>query len=165
MKQICEKLPLSIVMIGGILTGCIAAPHVQLSAADSMELIASALNTTIEEYRQDLDELDTQRRKAVVEAFIARVKADQMDDDALNLHGASFAAALDRIDADRQTALERRRVVIENLATLREVAGGLRKVAIESMNLDDEARRYLGGVLQMRKKPLQETGDADAGSK
>jgi hypothetical protein len=129
------------------LGGCASAPGVQLSAADSMELLAASLATTIDEYRVDLDQLDQQRRKAVVDAFVVRVRTDHDIPYALENHTAAFTDALNRLEADRQAASDRRQAALENIEAIQEIAAGLRQVAIESMNLDDEARRYLAGVL------------------
>ncbi len=140
-------------------SGCASAPHAQLSAADSMDLLASSLETAIEEYRDDLKQLDDQRRKAVVEAFVARVRMDHRDESALAAHTSAFTTALDRIEADRRTASDRRAAAVESLETLKEIADGLRRLAVESMNLDDEARRYLTDVLsQIQKSQTPATG-------
>ena len=138
-------------MLGfAVVSGCSSAPRVQLSAADSMDLLASSLATTIDEYRHDLDQLDDQRRKAVVDAFVVRVRTDHQDEEVIAAHTAAFTTALDHIEADRRAASDRRQVAMENLETLKEIADSLRRVAMQSMNLDDEARRYLAGVIQRR---------------
>lgn len=139
--------------IGGFLAGaalacgCASAPHAQLSAADSMDLLAASLAAAIEEYRADLGKLDDQRRRAVVDAFVARVRDDHEHVSALEAHSAAFAAALDRLEADRQTAADRRLAAMENIETLKEIAGELRRLAIRSMKLDDEASRYVEDLL------------------
>ncbi len=152
-----------ILATGSAICGCASAPHVQLSAADSMELLASSLVTAIDEYRHDIRQLDDQRRKTVVDAFVVRVRKDHQDEEALAAHIAAFTAALDRIEADRRAASDRRQAAVENLETLKEIADSLRRVAMESMNLDDEARRYLSGVLsKIRTSQQQTSGEYDA---
>jgi hypothetical protein len=119
--------------------------------------------TTIDEYRHDLEQLDDQRRNAAVEAFVVRVRRDHQDNEALAAHTAAFTTALDRIEADRKTAAERRQAAVENLETLGEIADSLRRLAIESMSLDDEARRYLTGLMsQIRSNQPQTQGERNA---
>jgi hypothetical protein len=141
------------------LGGCASTPHVQLAAADSMELLADSLTTTINEYRMDLEQLDAQRRKAVVDAFVVRVRTDHDNQYALENHTAAFTDALNRLEADRQAASDRRQAALENIETLQEIAAGLRRLAIESMTLDDEARRYLSGLLSPASPPPLTRGD------
>ena len=139
------------IIAGVILTvvalGCASNPRTQLSAADSMDFLAASLATAINEYRVDLDQLDAQRRKGVVDAFVVRVRTDHDNQYALDNHTAAFTDALTRLEADRQAASDRRQAALENIETPQEIAAGLRRLAIESMTLDDEARRYLTGIL------------------
>lgn len=140
--------------------GCTAIPRIQLSAADSMELLAASLATAINEYRNDLEQLDAQRRKAVVDAFVTRVRSDHQDEYLLAGHSIAFHEALDRIEADQRAASDRRQAAIENLETLKEIADGLRRVAFDSMNLDDEASRYLAGLFShIRTNQPQASGE------
>ena len=112
-----------------------------------MDLLATSLATAIDEYRHDLEQLDDQRRKAVVDAFVIRVRNNAQDEDALAAHTAAFNIALDRMEADRRAASDRRQAAVENLETLQEIADGLRRLAIESMSLDNDARRFLESAL------------------
>lgn len=140
----CKKASrFGITLTFAALGGCAASPGVQLSAADSMELLAASLAIAIEEYRGDLEQVDADRQKSLVDAFVVRMRSDPYNEDAVAAHTAQFTAALDRLQADRRAASDRRHAAIENLETLREVAEGLRRVAVESMNLDDQARRFL----------------------
>ena len=58
------------------LGACHATPQLQLSAADSMDLLAASLQTSLDEYRDDVNDFDEERRIAVIDAFVARVRAD-----------------------------------------------------------------------------------------
>ncbi len=167
MKQLREILrTVGFSMAGSIVCGCVSAPAAQLSAADSMDLVAASLRQAIDEYRLDLDQLDDERRRAVVEAFVTRVRTDHQDEKALASHTALFTSALDRIDADRRTASDRRQNAVESLESLQEVADGLRRLAVESMSLDDEARRYLGGLIaQSRAAHTSPSGENNAVAK
>jgi len=156
--QMCRRGGLVLALIFGF-CGCTSASRVPLSAADSMDLLAVSLGRAIDEYGLDLEKLDEQRRKAVVDAFVVRVRTDPFDDEALAGHATTFTAALERIDADRRAASDRRQAAIDNLETLREIAEGLRRVALESMSLDDEARRYFTGVIsQIHASQVQTSG-------
>lgn len=141
------------------LGGCAASHGVQLSAADSMELLAASLATAIEEYRGDLEQMDADRQESLIDAFVARLRSDPYNEAAVAAHTAQFTAALDRLHTDRRAASDRRHAAIENLETLREVADGLRRTAVESMNLDNQARSYLTGLVSHPSPPPLPRGD------
>lgn len=143
----------------GLLAGCVARPQVNLAAADAMDHVAQTFETALTGFHSDLEALDGQRRKAVIEAFVARVQDDHEDERALALHSGAFTAALDRIEADRRTAQERAAGATDAIQVLREVAAGLRRDALQSMNLADEAVRYFDGVLtRARNQPQSPEG-------
>lgn len=149
-------------VLAGLLSGCVASPHVPLSAADSMELVASTLETTVAEFGSDLDELDRQRRQAVIEAFITRVQQDHDDERALALHSGAFTGALDRIESDRRTTSDRKAAAVDNIELLREVAEGLRRSALQSMKLQDDALQYFTGVLSRTStQPQHSSGETN----
>lgn len=145
----------TLVFLAALSGGCVATPHVQLTAADSMELVAGTLESAIAEFGADLDELDQQRRKAVIEAFITRVHQNHADERALALDSGAFTAALDRIEADRRTASDRKAAAVENLHVLREVADALRQAALQSMKLEDDAMQYFAGLLTRARTTTQ----------
>src|SRR3989304_2915754 len=96
-----------------------------------------------------------------VQAFIERVRTDIADNEATDVHAAAFQEALRRLDADRQAAWERYTASLDNVATLREIAQGLRRLALVSMSLDDDVRRYFGEVMERRK----ETKEKESGKR
>lgn len=134
-----------LLLIGAIavLTGCVATPRAQLAASESMDVLAASLRQVIEEYGEETEAYDNERQRAVAEAFVERVLRDKEDETALSAHELEFHLAMKRINDDRMAARERSLAAMENLETLTEIAGGLRQLALQSINLDEEGRQYL----------------------
>lgn len=130
--------------------GCGGDAGVELAAAQTIESLADSLSAAVAEYHQEVQAGDDQRESAVVAALIARVRQVAEDESATEAHAADFTEAMGRIRADRAVEWERYRAALDNLGGLKEVAAGLRRVAIESMSLEDEARRYLLELSQLR---------------
>lgn len=131
--------------------GCGADARVNLAAADSIEALAANLATALTEYHSDLVQSDDAREKAAVHAFVERLRADVADDAKVDAHTGDFLTAMERLLADRQVEWRRNTASMENVSTLREVADGLRRLAMESLSLDDEARRYFGELIELRR--------------
>lgn len=132
--------------------GCAGGGRVELTAADSVEMLGASMTQTLAEYHADLARFDSERQRAAVQAFIERIRRDIDDDTATQSHAEAFQQALQRLDADRQTALERYTASLDNVATLHEIAVGLRRLSLDSMSLDDDVRRYFGEVLDRRQE-------------
>ena len=79
-------------------------------------------------------------------------------------HAAEFEEALRRIRADRETEWQRRAVVADNVGVLREVAAGMRRLAIEQLTLDDEMRRYLTSWVDAHRKAREQIAAQAAAS-
>ncbi len=131
--------------------GCGGDARVELSAADALAAVAERMDLVIAEYHADVRHYDDLRETEVVAAFIERVRRTAADETAVDRHAVQFKDALARIRTDRDTERTRRDTAHENVRALREVAGGLRRLAIESLTLDDEMRRYLSGWFDMRR--------------
>lgn len=140
----------SVAMLG--LAGCGGDAGVELAAGDALNAVADQMLLTVQEYHRDVSRHDDGREDATVAAFIARVQADHADASAMQTHTQSFQAALRKIRSDRETEWQRRSAAMDNVAVLREVAGGLQKLAIESLSLRDEVRRYLGTWIESRRR-------------
>jgi hypothetical protein len=108
-----------------------------------MDVLAASLRQVIEEYGEETEAYDDQRQRAIVEAFVERVRTEKEDKTALTMHEFEFHQAMKRINDDRKAARERSLAAMENLETLTEIAGGLRQLALQSINLDEEGRQYL----------------------
>lgn len=127
----------------GLCGGCAGNARVEMSAADSMEVLAAELSASVEEYHADLSRIDSERERAAVYAFVGRVQGAGGQTEAES-HAEALLAAMEKVRADRAVATERYMNARDNVAALAEVAGGLRRVAVESMSIDDEMKRYLG---------------------
>jgi len=141
-----------LVVLTALTGGCAGDARVELAAADSVEMLGASMTQTLAEYHADLARFDEERQRAAVQAFIERVRTDIADNAATDVHAAAFQDALRRLDADRQVAWVRYSASLDNVATLREIAQGLRRLALESMSLDDDVRRYFGEVMERRKE-------------
>lgn len=133
----------------GVCIGCSTDGRTTLSAMDSVDVLGDALAGALVEYHDDLERLDDERERAVIDAFVERVRrnvAGGVSDEA-----EAFRSALAQIRADRRVALERYLVSWDNLATIREVTRGLRRLALESMSLQDETRRYFSDLIERSK--------------
>ncbi len=145
------------------LAGCASGARVQLAAADSVDLLGEGMARTLAEYHEDLVRFDEERQRAAVRDFIERIRTDINDENVTRSHAEAFQEALQRLDADHQAAWQRYSASLENVATLQEIAAGLRRQALESIALDDEVRRYFGEVMQRRREMKeQEKRKADA---
>lgn len=123
-----------------------------MSASDALMAAADQMALTIQEYHQEVSAYDDARESEVVSAFVGRVQADPDDAAAIDSHVTDFKAALRKIRTDRGTELTRRLAAMDNVEVLREVAGGLQRLAIESLTLQDEMRRYLQGWVETRQQ-------------
>lgn len=136
----------------GLLCGCGGDARVELSAADALQAVAGQMERTIQEYHQEVSNADDGRESAVVAAFVTRVRKDSADATAVDGHATEFAAALRKIRADRETEWSRRNAALDNVGVLREMSHGVQKLAIQSLGIQDEFKRYLLGWIEMRRK-------------
>jgi len=143
-----------------VLSACMATPwaagcggdaRVELSAADSIQSLAAGLESAIREYHDDLTTSDDLRDATVIAAFVERMRASADDPAEQDRHAAAFSAALARIRQDRRVEWTRFGATLDNLDTLREITDGLRRLAVESMTLTDEARRYIHALIDMQR--------------
>jgi len=130
--------------------GCVGHGPVELAAADAIESLAGETQQALDEFDRDLNESDAARGRDVASAFAARAVRDHADDAQMAQHEAAFSAALDRLWADRETAIRRHGRASANVGLLRETAAGLRRMGMESLRLEDEARRYVESLLEAR---------------
>jgi len=145
-RRLCELI------VVGLVVGCGGDARLEMSAADALLVTADQMAVTLQEYHEEVSAYDDSRESEVVSAFVARVQADPDDPVALDSHVADFKAALRKIRADRATEFTRRGAAMDNVDVLREVARGLQKLAIESLTLQDEMRRYLMGWIETRQR-------------
>lgn len=123
--------------------GCGGDARVELSAADSIESLADALELAVQEYHEDLTTSDDLRESAAIAAFVRRLRETADDPAEQDRHVATFTAALARVRQDQRVEWTRFSATQDNIDTLREITGGLRRLAVESLTLRDEARRYI----------------------
>lgn len=143
-------LQLGPVMFGG--AGCGGDARLELAAADVLAATADRLEAVVGEYHAEVGAYDDARESAVADAFVARVKAGAADEQAVAEHTAQFRPALERIRQDRAVQWQRHTAATENVAAIREVADGLRRMGVESLTLSDEMRRYLSGWIEARNR-------------
>lgn len=139
------------------LAGCGGDARLELAAADALLAAADRMETVVAEYHAEMNEYDGTRESALIEAFVERVKSSVGDDQATAGHAAQFRLALERIRQDRAVQWRRHTAALENVAAVREVAEGLRRMGIESLTLSDEMRRYLSGWIEASKRATRPT--------
>lgn len=132
--------------------GCGGDARVELSAADALGAVAGQMERTIGEYHAEVAAYDDARESGVVAAFVSRVRRDAADEAAMSAHAVEFEAALRKIRGDREVEWSRRSAAMDNVAALREVSRGLQKLAIQSLSLQDEMKRYLQGWIDLRRQ-------------
>jgi hypothetical protein len=142
--------------------GCGGDARVELAAADSITAIGSELARAVEEYHAEISQLDDDRERAAVRAFVDRLRHDMSDEQKTKDHEEALLTALVRVRNDRETEWKRFSASLDNVAALRETAAGLRRVAIESLSLEDETRRYFEGVLERLRSQESEVDDGQA---
>jgi len=127
--------------------GCGGDARVELSAATAIQQLTAGLAVALDEYHAEVVSADDRREDAVVDAFITRIRADHADPAATDQHVEAFRAALDRVRADRAVEWRRYHRTRDMLETLDEIRDGLQQLAIDSLTLSDELRRYLHDML------------------
>lgn len=135
--------------------GCGGDARVEFSTADALGAVAGQMELAIEEYHQEVSRFDDARESTVVAAFVDRVRRDVHDEAAVDGHAADFASALRKIRADRETEWARRNAAMDNVHVLREVSRGVRRLAVQSLGLQDELQRYLTSWIEARQRAQQ----------
>jgi hypothetical protein len=130
------------------LAGCGGDARVELATADALDSLAAAMAATVAEYHEEVESADAARESAAIDALVARIVRDAGDADACRAHADAFERALARINADRRVEATRHFAALDNAEVLREIGAGLRRVALDSMALEDEARRYVLSLLE-----------------
>lgn len=130
--------------------GCGGDARVELAAADALVAAADRMQAVLDEYHAEMAAYDDSREEAVTQAFIERVKAAPADEGATASHAAQFRSALSRIRADRSVQWRRHIAGVDNIEAMREVAGGLRRLGVESLTMQDDLRRYLNSWIEAR---------------
>jgi hypothetical protein len=145
-----------------VLTGCGGDAGVELAASETLHVLADRMTVAITEYHDEVEASDDVREAAVASAFVTRVVNDHADRQALDRHTAAFIEALRRVRQDRRTEDRRRNASMDNVEMMREVADGLREMAIRSMALKDEMRGYLRSWAALKRQAdeaMEHTGD------
>jgi hypothetical protein len=126
-----------------VCTGCAGGAKTQLSAAATLDQIVVVLEQAIDELHGEVRMADRFRRRQAIDAFVQRVRKD-IDDTALTTnHVQQFDQVLDRLHDDAETESRRYNTTRENISTVREIAGGLRRSAVQSMRLDRDVQGFL----------------------
>ncbi len=123
--------------------GCGGDAGMELAAGDALIAVADQMQATVQEYHAEVSRFDDTREDDMVEAFVSRVQTQHDDATAMETNVHEFQAAMRKVRQDRETEWQRRSAALDNVQVLREVSRGMQKLALESLSLRDEARRYL----------------------
>ena len=129
-------------------TACTHHARVELSAATALDHLAAEVETALDEYHSELSNADRDRRSAVIDAFVTRIRTDHANQQQSAAHVQQFNDALDRILADTDVERQRLSATRDNITTIRTIAAELRQFAIQSTTLNDDLQRYIGDLLQ-----------------
>ncbi|UCG33868.1 MAG: hypothetical protein JSU68_04370 [Phycisphaerales bacterium] len=138
--------------LGSTLAGCGGDARVELAAADALDVAAAQLRLAFDEYHAEIDQADRGRQHAAVGAFVARLRADIEDENAIRAHTADFTEALDALWADQQAEHQRCHNALDNLDAVGEIATGLRRVGIATLTVSDEVRGYFDSLVAARQQ-------------
>jgi hypothetical protein len=132
--------------------GCGGDAGMELAASDAMVAVADQMQVTVEEYHAEVSRFDDTREDGMVSAFVTRVQAEHEDAAAMEANVKEFQAAMRKVRQDRETEWRRRSAAIDNVQVLREMSRGMQKLALESLSLRDEMRRYLESWIANRQR-------------
>jgi hypothetical protein len=147
--------------IGWVLAaaGCGGDARVDMTAADTLDALAVQMERALTEYHAELEAADDAREEAVVDAFISRVKTDVSNDEKLDSHSRAFGGAMKRIRSDRAVEWQRHTAAADNINLMREVGDGLRKLAVQSLLVQDEVKRYVTSLMDAKRRAQAATGE------
>jgi hypothetical protein len=135
-----------------LVVGCGGDARMEMSAADAISAAANQMELTLREYHDEVGRFDDARESAVVAAFVERAKTAATEPAAMESHTGDFKAALKAIRQDRETEYTRLAAAKDNVGVLREMAKGMQRLAIDSLTLQDEMRRYLNGWAEAKSR-------------
>ena len=126
------RLTVAVVSAGLFLqsVGCSSSAHLDLSASRALQMIATEMRRTVEEYHADLARLDEQREAFAIQSFVARVAGADADQAELEEDSAALSAALAKLRSDRAVAVERYIIALGNLDVLADTAESLKSHAL-----------------------------------
>ena len=142
--------------------GCGGDAGLELAASETLYALADRMTLAVTEYHDEVEASDDTREAAVTSAFVTRVVNDHAHAEVLDRHTAAFTEALRKIRRDRRTEAQRQNACVDNVAMLRDVADGLKEMAIRSMTLKDEMRRYLRSWAELKRRAdnaMEQAGD------
>ena len=95
--------------------GCGGDARLELAAADALAVTADRLEVVVDEYHAEVGAHDDARESAVVDAFVARVKAGAADEQVVAENTAQFRLALEKIRQDRAVQWQRHTAATEKI--------------------------------------------------
>jgi hypothetical protein len=144
------------------MAGCWGGAPVSLSATSAIDAVGAELRRALNEYHAEVNAADDAREDEAVAALIARLQRDANDAAATAAHVSAFRTAMAKLRADRRVESDRHAAALDNVRLLGEISAGVRRVAVESMTLSDEVKRYLTDLLEARQAAMQQPTDSGA---
>ncbi len=137
-------------------TGCLGGDaRVEIAAANLLEVANDSLAAALTEYHNEILAADAQKEHNAIRAFTNRLTANPEtppDEKTVNLHTRHFTEALSKLRADTKTEWNRHITLMGNLRILQDAATTMRQLAIDSLSLEDETKRYLSDALVQLKE-------------
>lgn len=132
--------------------GCGGDAGMELAASDALAAVADQMQLTVREYHAEVVRHDNSREDAMVAAFVSRVQADRDDPSAMERNIGDFQTAMRKVRRDREVEWQRRTAAMSNVEVVREVAKGMQRLALDSLSLRDEMRRYIEGWVNNQRR-------------
>jgi hypothetical protein len=148
-------LSLAMLLFAGCTTG-----QVEFTAADAIDQIAGNLATGIEEYHGEVLTADARRTEDVIDAFSARLLTDAGN---AEQHKRDVLAALTKINTDGQVENVRHGRLTGSVAALKGLARDIRGLAVDTVQFNDEARRYLRAFISKEPSNVGPAADPAGG--
>lgn len=153
----CKSLPLIALGFAIIpILGCLGGDaRVEIATANLIDVATDSFAGALAEYHQEILAADAKREQEVIQAFTTRLAQSEdgpLDPVVIENHKQDFARALTKLRADTETEWQRHMILTANLKTLQDAATTMRKLAVDSLSLEDETKRYLSDALVQLKE-------------
>lgn len=132
---------ITLVVITCLVLGCQSSPGLALKASSALGELAEQQEVMLDEYHQEVVEMDDLRESRVTNDLVLALKANPDSPETV----AAFLQIMRNIRADREVEWARKQNGRDNISVLRKMAAQLEQYGIDALSLDDELRRYVTG--------------------
>lgn len=140
--------------------GCNQSAGLALKSSTALQTVADQVQTMQQEYHEEVVEMDDLRETRIVSDLVKSLKANPNNEEVV----AAFYQIMKKIRDDREVEMQRHMNGKGTVTVLRKMADQLEQFGLDSIALEDEARRYFTGWLDSYKdmKAKKEAAQAEA---